>query len=238
MATSLIDSAPASHEDTLMVARCTSISIPASARTQEGFNRWATSDDFPDRCRVSWIRGEILIDMSPEEIESHNKLKTELTRAMATFVKQHRLGECYSDRTLITNEEAELSTEPDFMFASKASIKSRRIWKQKTEQGLYMSLVGSPDFVIELVSKNSVTKDTRLLKKAYQAADVKEYWLIDARKHEMSIQIFSLGKSGFQSVPVKRGRWKSPLFGAEFHLHREQDEFGYWDYTLDFADKG
>lgn len=173
--------------------------------------------------------------MSPEEVESHNKLKTEVTRVIATIVKVSRLGEFYSDRTLISNEDADLSTEPDAMFASKASIRSKRVTKKRNQDGRYMSLLGSPDWVLELVSKSSVVKDTRLLKKAYEIARVNEYWLIDARKNEMSIQIFALGKVGFQAVPVKRGRWRSPLFGLDFHLYREKDEFGYWEYTLDYT---
>jgi Uma2 family endonuclease len=218
-----------------LVTSCSAISVPASARTHRGFDVWATSDAFPERCRVSWIRGEILVDMSPEEVESHNKLKTEVTRVIATIVKLGRLGEFYSDRTLISNDDADLSTEPDAMFVSKASIRSKRITKQRNQDGHYMSLVGSPDWVLELVSKSSVVKDTRLLKKGYEAASVNEYWLIDARKNDMSIQIFALGRAGFQAIPVKRGRWKSPLFGLDFHLYREKDEFGYWEYTLDYT---
>jgi Uma2 family endonuclease len=212
------------------------ISVPAAARTHRGFDDWATSDAFPDGCRASWIRGEILIEMSPEEVESHNKLKTEVTRVMATVVKLGRLGEFYSDRTLISNDDADLSTEPDAMFVSKASIRSQRVTKVRNRDGRYMSIMGSPDWVLELVSKSSVVKDTRLLKKAYEVAGVHEYWLIDARRNDMSIQIFAQGQAGFQVVPVKRGRWKSPLFGLEFHLYREKDEFGYWEYTLDYTD--
>lgn len=211
------------------------VTIPADAHTQAGFHRWASSGDFPDRCQISWIGGEILIDMSPEEIESHNKLKTEVSRVIATLVKQRRLGEFHSDRTLISNPEADLSTEPDAMFCSNDSIRSRRVWKEKNESGLYMSLVGSPNWVLELVSKNSVTKDTRLLKKGYAAASVEEYWLIDARKHDRNIQIFTLAGNAYKAVPVKGGCWQSPLFGVAFHLHREKDEFGYWTYTLDHS---
>jgi Uma2 family endonuclease len=212
------------------------ITVPPSAHTHGGFDQWATSNALPDGCRVSWINGEILIDRSPEEVESHNKLKTEVTRVMATVIKQHRLGEFYSDRMLISNDQADLSTEPDAMFASKASLRSGRVTKQKNARGQYMSLIGSPDWVLELVSQSSVIKDTKSLKKAYQLAGVDEYWLIDARRNEMSIQIFTLAKNGFQAVPVKRGRWTSPLFGFSFHLYREKDEFGYWEYTLEHSE--
>ena len=211
------------------------ITVPQSAHSHRGFDRWATSPTFPKGCRATWISGEILIDMSPEEVESHNKLKTEVTRVMATIVKQSRLGEFYSDRTLISNDDADLSTEPDAMFVSKDSLRSGRVVKLRNPQGRYMSLLGSPDWVLELVSQSSVVKDSRLLKKAYQLAGVDEYWLIDARRNDMNIQVFTLAKSGFRAVPVKRGRWQSPLFELEFHLFRERDEFGYWEYTLEYS---
>lgn len=212
------------------------VTVPASARTHSGFDVWATTKVLPNGCRASWINGEILIDMSPEEVESHNKLKTEVTRVMATIVKQRRLGEFYSDRTLVSNDDADLSTEPDALFVSKESLRTGRVTKKRNARGQYMSLVGSPDWVLELVSQSSVIKDTRLLKKAYQLAGVDEYWLIDARRNEMSIQIFALGNRAFKAVPVKRGRWHSALFDLNFHLYREKDEFGYWEYTLEYAE--
>jgi Uma2 family endonuclease len=209
------------------------LAVPASALSRAGFNRWVQSGQVPDGCQLSWVDGTLLIDMSPEEIESHNKLKTEITRVIATLVKQRRLGEFFSDRTLITNEQADLSTEPDAMFVSLASLRTGRVRKQRSASGLITSLVGTPDWVVELVSKTSITKDTRYLKQAYRAAGVSEYWLIDARKQQMRMQVFTLAKSGYQSVPVKRGRWVSPLFGDEFHLWRVKDEFGFWEYTLE-----
>jgi Uma2 family endonuclease len=216
----------------------TCVSIPAAAHSHDGFDRWVTSDEFPDRCRATWIRGEILIDMSPEEIQSHSRLKTEISRVLATFIKKHRLGQYYSDRTLLSNDDADLSTEPDGMFVSTDSMKARRIVFVPTENDAdrYLSLAGTPDWVVELVSKSSVIKDTRLLKRAYLKAGVPEYWLIDARKQEMAIQVFTFAKSGYKAVPVKRGRWKSSLFRVEFHLYRERDEFGYWEYTLDHTE--
>jgi Uma2 family endonuclease len=233
-------SANAAHESAPLstLARRSSLSIPAFALSQEGFNRWATSGDFPDRCQISWIRGEVLIDMSPEEIQSHNQLKVEITRAIATLTRQKRLGRIFADRALLVNEAAEVSTEPDAMFASHDALRSGRLRyvPSADDQSRFMSVTGTPDWVLELVSKTSVVKDTQLLKAAYEAAGIPEYWLIDARRDEMQIQIFSRGSSGYESVPVEQGQWNSPLFGVRFHLHRERDEFGYWEYSLDYAE--
>src|SRR4051794_37531807 len=47
------------------------LEIPARATTPDGFRDWATSDEFPERGRISLLEQEIVIDMSPEEIETH-----------------------------------------------------------------------------------------------------------------------------------------------------------------------
>src|SRR5689334_17519552 len=92
------------------------ICIPASARTLDGFRAWCASGEFPEPKRISFIHQEIVIDMSPEEPETHNKVKTVLTRVISGIVEDRELGTFYSDGMLLTNETAEVSTEPDAMF--------------------------------------------------------------------------------------------------------------------------
>jgi hypothetical protein len=81
-----------------------------------------------------------------------------------------------------------------------------------------------------------VVKDTQVLKDAYEAARLKEYWLIDARRDEMSIQVFTLAGASYTAVPVGAAAWHSAVLGVTFHLFREKDEFGYWEYTLEWSD--
>lgn len=214
--------------------------IPPDAMSFQGFNRWVTSDCFPKGWRVSRIRGELFVEMSPEEIQSHGQLKTEVIRSLATFVRVRRLGRVYADRTWITHEEADLSTEPDCTFVSLESMRTGRVrWVASSpDEERFLSLAGSPDLVVELVSKSSVVKDTQVLNEAYQAAGIREYWLIDARREAVSIQVFSLVDGRFAAVGVREGLWNSPLFGVEFQLLREKDEFGYWEYTLDWTAQG
>jgi Uma2 family endonuclease len=209
--------------------------IPPQAIGFSGFNRWVTSARLPDGWRVARIRGELFIEMSPEEIQSHGQLKTEVIRTLANLVRARRLGRVYADRTLVTNEDADLSTEPDCTFVSHEAMRSGRVrWiPTESDQSRYLSLAGSPDLVVELVSRSSEAKDTQVLKDAYEEAGVKEYWLIDARRDVMSIQVFGLIGKSFQPLPVSEGKWRSSVLGSSFHLFRTRDEFGYWEYTLE-----
>ena len=60
------------------------LEIPTRATTPEGFRDWATSDEFPERGRISLLDQEIFIDMSPEEIETHIKVKGEIAASSPT----------------------------------------------------------------------------------------------------------------------------------------------------------
>src|SRR5437879_2524962 len=80
------------------------IVVPPSAQTLEGFRAWAVSDDFPERGRISFLDGEVFVDMSPEEIHAHGQVKLEITTVVSRLVKKQQSGQVYPDRTLVTND--------------------------------------------------------------------------------------------------------------------------------------
>ena len=55
------------------------VRIPAGICNLQEFRRWAHSDAFPETGRVSYLAGEVDIDMSPEELTTHNQAKTDVT---------------------------------------------------------------------------------------------------------------------------------------------------------------
>ncbi len=209
--------------------------IPASARTHAGFREWVKSDEFPEKgIRVTFIDGEIYLDMSQEEIETHNKVKTEIIRVQSTLNLECDLGEFYSDGVLVTNEEAKVSNNPEALFVSWESLDAGRVClvPRKGEAGQYIEIVGTPDCVVEVVSKSSVAKDTKRLKEAYHRAGIPEYWLIDARSDEIAFQILHWRKSGYAASAQRDGWQYSRVFGREFRLERTKGKRGLWRYRL------
>jgi Uma2 family endonuclease len=209
--------------------------VPASAHTLAGFRAWVRSEDFPQRGRISFLAREIHIDMSPEEIETHNKVKGEIGFALIGLNKKRQLGEFYSDRTLLSNDEANISTEPDAVFATWETLEAGRLRLVPRENaaGEYVELEGTPDWVLEIVSKFSVNKDTRELREGYYRAGIPEYWLIDARGESIDFQVLVRGSNGYVAT-VGRGGWQpSPLFGRRFRLTRRRGRMGHWEYTLE-----
>jgi len=209
--------------------------VPASALTLAGFRAWAKSDDFPERGRISFLDQELYIDMSPEEIETHNKVKAEAGRVLLNLNKKVKLGEFYADGVLVTNVEANLSTEPDAAFATWLTIESGRIRyiPREGKQGQYIELEGTPDWVLEILSKSSVQKDTKRLRERYHRAGVTEYWLIDAREEDINFQILIRGETDYVAAPSRNGWQVSKVFGRRFRLVRRRGRLNYWEYTLE-----
>jgi Uma2 family endonuclease len=213
--------------------RC-NIAIPASARNLEGFVDWVTSAGFPEHAHASFISGEILIDMSPEELETHGVVKAEVYRVVTTCNREMKLGKFYPDGCLVTNKAADLSTEPDGTFVTRTSLRLGhvRLVPRKGYPGQYIELRGTPDWILEVVSKSSVIKDKRKLWKQYHRAGIPEYWLIDARGEETIFQILHWRRKSYVSASKKDGWQWSRVFGRSFRLERVKDELGLWDYTL------
>jgi Uma2 family endonuclease len=211
--------------------------IPASAATHEGFRAWATSDDFPEKLRASFINQGILIDMSPEELETHNKVKTTIVSVIDWLNRQLDLGDLFSDRTLVSNPDAGLSTEPDGTFVTWASFEAGRVRlvPRKDEPGQYVELAGTPDWVLEVVSRSSVRKDTEWLRASYHRAGIPEYWLIDARFAEVSFQVLRRRRDRSLVVAPRGGWHRSIVFGRSFRLDRRKNRLGGWRYTLEVA---
>jgi len=211
-----------------------SFRIPVSALTQAGFRDWATSDDFPEHIRAAFIEGEIFIEMSNEELEAHILVKTEISRALSTLVRELKLGKFFGDGLLISNEEASVSNNPDASFFTLESFRSGRVRlvPKKDETERYREVEGTPDWVLEVVSDSSVQKDTARLREAYHRAGISEYWLIDARGDEIHFQILSHRKNGYAATPIRAGWQRSRVFGRAFRLDRQRDALGLWEYTL------
>jgi Uma2 family endonuclease len=82
----------------------------------------------------------------------------------------------------------------------------------------YLELVGSPDWVLEIVSRSSINKDEHLLRAAYHRARVEEYWLI-TRSGPASVRPLEYRPGDYEEVKPVRGWRESPVFGRQFRPH-------------------
>lgn len=205
------------------------VRIPKWVKGLASFRRWARSDDFPEHGRISYLGGDIWVDLSMER-EAHNQAKSEFTIVLGSLAKQADLGRFYSDGMRLTNTDAELSSEPDATFVSFDMIDAGRV--RLTEGPDSLEVEGSPDMVLEIVSTSSVEKDTVVLRDLYWRAGVKEYWLVDPRGDDLQFDILRHGATGYAAARKQAGWLKSAVFGRSFRLTRQIDRTRLPAYSL------
>lgn len=197
--------------------------IPSWVNDLESFRRWSRTDDYPERGWVSFLDGEIWVDMDMEQLFFHNQVKTEFTIVLGRLIKSEELGYYFSDRAPLINEGVNLSTEPDGMFCSFRAIEEKRLSLVEGLEEDHVEIEGAPDMVLEVVSRYSVREDTKVLRKLYWRAGIPEYWLVDARKPPLQFDILSWTERGYSAARRRQGWLKSKVFGRSFLLESKPD---------------
>jgi Uma2 family endonuclease len=208
------------------------IRIPMDVKDLESFRRWARSDTFPETVRYSYLRGDIWVDPDREQAFTHNQVKTEIASVLDTITAAHDLGYFFSDRMLLSHKGAEISTEPDGMVVSFEAVQDGRMELVEGVDGGVVELLGTPDMVLEVVSARSVHKDTVVLRELYHAAEVHEYWLVDALDKEPTFELLRWTTRGYSATRPRQGWLRSAVFGRSFRLTQGQDRLGNPRYTL------
>lgn len=211
------------------------IRIPSWVNDLESFRRWSRTDDYPERGWVSFLDGEIWVDMDMEQLFTHNQVKTEFTIVLGGRTKDEELGYFFSDRALLSNESANLSTEPDGTFCSFDALEERRVYLVEGLEEGHVEIEGTPDMVLEVVSRHSVRKDTKILRNLYWRAGIPEYWLVDARKTPVQFDILRWSERGYSATRRRQGWLKSKVFGRSFLLETKSDRLGHPQFFLRFG---
>jgi Uma2 family endonuclease len=202
------------------------VRIPSWVKDLKSFRRWVHSESFPEHGRICFLRGEVWVDLSMEQVFTHNQVKGEFNISLGGWIKTNDLGRFFPDGAQLTNALAELSTIADGVFVSEESMDEGLVRFVEGKREGYLELQGTPDMVLEVVSPSSVEKDTEILPELYWKAGIPEYWLVDARKEPLQFDIFKRAEQGY--VPTRKvGGWmKSTVFAASFRLTREKDKRG------------
>jgi Uma2 family endonuclease len=209
------------------------VSVPEWVTDLDSFRRWADADDFPQTGRVWYLKGEVWVDMSRDQLFSHLAIKAEFDRVLGGLVKAGRLGLFFPDGLFLSNVAADIGGNPDATFISYAALDARRIRMLEGAEGGFVEVEGSPDVVLEVISPSSVRKDKVTLRQAYWEAGVREYWLVDARREPLRFEILRRTTKGFSTSRNQDGWLKSAAFGCSFRLVQTTDRRGHPEFTLE-----
>jgi Uma2 family endonuclease len=220
---------------TIAISENPPVTVPGRATASlASFRVWAGDNDLPEKAKLCYYRGEVFVEMGKEQIFSHVCVKTEITSVLHQLVKRQRIGMMLADGALLTHEAADVSNNPDAVFVSNESLKSKRMKLVEGHEGGFVELLGSADMVLEVVSDSSEKKDNQTLFEAYFDAGVAEYWLVDARGPEVEFHVYKRGAKKFTIIKSQPGGWvKSAVFAKSFRLMRSADAAGNPEFTLE-----
>lgn len=194
------------------------IRVPAWVQDHASFLRWATSPEAPEKGKYAYLGDHLWIEGSMET-HLHNLIKSEIAFILGPWIKQQKLGRYYTDGMLMSRPDLNFSSQPDGMFVSSDSRESGKVTLEHHDKSLV--LMGTPDMVLEVVSKSSTLKDQKDKKDLYHAAGVSEYWMVDSRLDSPELVIYRHTTKRYISVKADKGWLASKVFGRSFRLEVE-----------------
>ncbi len=169
--------------------------LPEGKITFEEFLAWCDEDT-----RAEWVDGEVVI-LTPAALK-HQRIYKFLLFLLEVFVSKHSLGEVLSAPFLVRLPEMlRRGREPDILYVSNEKLP----FLKET----YMD--GSPDLIVEITSPESLARDRGEKYVEYEAAGVKEYWLIDPDRQQA--EFYRLGEKGrYRNIsPDASGIYRSEI---------------------------
>jgi Uma2 family endonuclease len=207
------------------------LTFPESVHDHASFRHWISSADFPEEARVSYLDGDLWVDLPMERV-AHNACKKAITNVLSHLIESEDRGLDFADGMLLTNLDVELSTQPEFMFVSTQSLDAGRVKFLQGDDAL--EIMGTPDMTLEVISPTSVDKDTVQLRRLYWEAGIKEYWLVDCRDRSFSFDVLRRGSAKYVAARKHQGWVKSTVFAREFKLTRKPTKHGISKFTLEY----
>ncbi len=181
--------------------------------SEKDFVTWALNHEL----RSEWLDGQAHL-MSPVSLKQV-QISGWLQQTLGIYIADRRLGVLLGPQLMVRlQSEGRISRRvPDLLFVRSAN----RHALQPNQ------LEGPPDFVIEIVSQDSIARDWREKFLEYEAAGVLEYWIIDPLTDTFEASVRNLdGKfvkvgldaSGVVHSATVPGFWLKPEWLWQFEL--------------------
>jgi Uma2 family endonuclease len=166
-----------------------------------GPHRAADYWSLPEGAPVELIQGRLVVSPSPNDI--HQTISALLTELLLRSSRQGR-GRMFAAPMDVVLSDLSI-VQPDLIYVAK---ERRGIVKGR--------VMGPPDLIIEIVSKNDARRDRVDKMNLYAQHGVSEYWIVDPEARQFDFLINRNGR--FEVQPQQDDRYQSPRL-AELAIH-------------------
>jgi Uma2 family endonuclease len=154
---------------------------PRRRMTEEEFVAW-----IGEKTRAEWVDGKVVM-MSP--VNSEHDMLVFWMRALIQFYSESRdLGVVRGPEFMVRLDQRRRLADVLFVSSDRADIVGQNY------------VAGAPDLIVEVVSPESPARDYREKFADYQAAGVKEYWIVDPAARRMEAHHLFRGRK-YRPIP-------------------------------------
>jgi Uma2 family endonuclease len=166
---------------------------PSRPLTENEFVAWCDEDIWAE-----WIDGQVVI--LPYATDFEADLFGWLVAVLRCYVEAHDAGRVMGCNFQVRFADQRRRRTPDLLYVDKSRLD--QIHKYHFE--------GGPDLVIEIVTDESHTRDTREKYSEYQTAGVREYWMI--APFSQAVEVCGLSSDGtYRRLPINDGVIRSTV---------------------------
>jgi len=155
--------------------------------TEAEFVTWCDEDT-----NAEWVDGLVILK-EPVSGE-HDQIAWWLRSLLQHYVEHHGLGLVRGPQFSVRLAGPPSRREPDILFVAAAP---RDLVRPNHVEG-------PPDLVFEVVSPDSQSRDRREKYLEYEAAGVREYWIVDPLSR--TLEAYALLNGRYTSIPEREGR--------------------------------
>jgi Uma2 family endonuclease len=162
--------------------------VPSLQMSEEEFVNWSGED-----ASAEWVDGKVIIK-TPVDKE-HDQIQFWIRQVVQLFVESRKQGQVFGPQftARLTLKDRVVRRDPDLMFVSTAKL----VHLTST------MLDGTPDFVVEIVSRESEVRDYRDKFDEYQEAGVMEYWIVNPMSQQIHQFVRNATTGRFEQIEAQ-----------------------------------
>ena len=172
--------------------------------TEEEFERF-TDGEF--NRKAEWVDGEVIVPVATSI--KHAQIVRFLLTLLYLFSARYKLGEVLGETAQVRFAGLKQRRTPDIIFVANDR---RHLFRETFFEG-------APDLIIEIVSPDSVARDWREKYLDYQAAGVREYWVVDPMARQVEAYAMD-AQNQYERLEAQAGRIASRVLPG-FYLKPE-----------------